>query len=105
VVVNQALFYGVELFFLRRSAGFSLATYLSEALLPLAASLLMAAGVVLLTGPIGDLRLVLQLAAEIALGAAIYGVILLIFGWQRLKEPIAMARGLRRQRPQEDAGG
>jgi hypothetical protein len=69
---------------------------LSEALLPLGASLIMAAGVVLLTGAIGDLRLVLQLAAEIALGAAIYGVILLILGRQRLKEPIAMAKALKR---------
>jgi hypothetical protein len=96
VVANQALFYAVELFFLHRNARFSLATYLSEALLPLGASLIMAAGVVLLTGAIGDLRLVLQLAAEIALGAAIYGVILLIFGRQRLKEPIAMAKALKR---------
>lgn len=96
VVANQALFYGVELFFLHRSAGFSLATYLSEGLLPLAASLIMAAGVVLLGRAIGDLRLVLQLAAEIALGAALYGLILLIFGRQRLKEPIAMAKALKR---------
>jgi O-antigen/teichoic acid export membrane protein len=96
VVANQALFYAVELFFLRRNAGFSLAAYLSEALLPLGASLIMAAGVVLLTGAIGDLRLLLQLAAEIALGAAIYGVTLLIFGRQRLKEPIAMAKALKR---------
>ena len=96
VVVNQALFYGVELLFLRRNAGFSLTAYLSEGLLPLGASLIMAAGVVLLRGPVGDLRLVLQLAAEIALGAAIYGVILLIFGRQRLKEPLAMAKALKR---------
>jgi O-antigen/teichoic acid export membrane protein len=96
VVVNQALFYGVELLFLRRNAGFSLTTYLSEGLLPMGASLIMAAGVVLLRGPVGDLRLVLQLAAEIALGAAIYGLLLLIFGRQRLKEPLAMAKALKR---------
>ena len=96
VVANQALFYVVELLFLRRNAGFSLADYLGEGLLPLGASLLMAAAVVLLSYGIGDLRPMLRLVTEIGLGAAIYGILLLIFGRRRLKEPWEMAKALKR---------
>jgi PST family polysaccharide transporter len=96
VVANQALFYLVELLFLQRRSGFSLSTYLGEGLLPLAASLLMAAAVVLLGRAMSDQRPVVQLVAEIALGAVIYGILLLIFGRQRLKEPLEMAKALKR---------
>jgi O-antigen/teichoic acid export membrane protein len=105
VVANQVLFYLVELLFLQRNAGFSLTTYLGEGLLPLAASLLMAAAVVLLGRSLAGERPVAQLAAEIALGAVVYAILLLIFARQRLKEPLEMARGLRRRQPQTEEGG
>ena len=96
VVANQALFYLVELLFLQRRAGFSLSAYLGEGLLPLAASLLMAAAVVLLGRAMSAQRPVVQLVAEIALGAVIYGILLLIFGRRRLTEPLEMAKALKR---------
>jgi hypothetical protein len=56
----------------------------------------MAAAVVLLGRAMSDQRPVVQLVAEIALGAVIYGILLLIFGRQRLKEPLEMAKALKR---------
>jgi len=95
VVANQVLFYLVELLFLQRSAGFSLAHYLWEGVLPLVASLAMAAGVVIFSRE-ASLGPVLQLIAEVVLGAVIYGVLLIIFARPRLKEPLEMAKGLMR---------
>ena len=95
VVANQALFYLVELLFLQRSAGFSLAHYLREGVLPLLASLAMAAGVVFFSRE-ASLGPILQLIAEVALGAIIYGVLLIVFARPRLKEPLEMAKGLMR---------
>jgi polysaccharide transporter, PST family len=93
--LNQILFYGVELLFLRRNAGFSLAAYLGEVLVPLAASLVMAAAVLLLGREMTGFRPILQLIGEVGLGAAIYAGILLIFARHRLKEVLSLARGLR----------
>jgi O-antigen/teichoic acid export membrane protein len=96
VMLNQVLFYGVELVILRRNAGFSLPAYLGEGMLPLAGSVAMAAGVILLGRAMGDFPPIAQLAADVALGMAIYGAILLIFARHRLRELLEMARGLRR---------
>jgi O-antigen/teichoic acid export membrane protein len=96
VMLNQVLFYGVELVILRRNAGFSLAAYLGEGMLPLVGSVIMAAGVILLGRAMGDFPPIARLAADVALGMAIYGAILLIFARHRLRELLEMARGLRR---------
>ena len=96
VMLNQVLFYGVELVILRRNAGFSLPAYLGEGMLPLAGSVAMAAGVILLGRAMGDFPPIARLAADVALGMAIYGAILLIFARHRLRELLEMARGLRR---------
>jgi len=95
VTLNQALFYAVELLFLQRNAGFSLPTYLGEGMVPLAGSLVMAATVVLLGREMADMRPILQLAAQVALGAAIYGAFILLFARRRVMELRDMARGLR----------
>jgi O-antigen/teichoic acid export membrane protein len=95
VAANQVVFYGVELYFLRRSAGFSLKDYLGEGLIPLAAAFVMAPAVILLGEALTQSRPVLQLAAEIALGTVIYGVIILVAERRRLVELAEIARGLR----------
>ena len=95
-MLNQVLFYAIELVILRHNAGFSLIAYLGEGLLPLAGAAAMAAGVLLLGRAMGNLPPIVQLAAYVALGMAIYGAILLIFARHRLRELLEMARGLRR---------
>jgi hypothetical protein len=95
VTLNQILFYGVELLVLRSNAGFSLRAYLGEGLVPLAASIAMAAVVVLLGQAMAGQRPVFQLLAQVALGLAIYGAIILVFARRRLTELLDIARGLR----------
>ncbi len=95
VTLNQLVFYGVELMFLRANAGFSLATYLGEGLVPLAAAVVMAAAVLLLDWEMTGIRPILRLIAQVGLGAAIYGAIVLIFARHRLTEVLGLARGLR----------
>jgi PST family polysaccharide transporter len=95
VTLNQILFYGVELLVLRSNAGFSLRAYLGEGLVPLAASIAMAAVVVLLGQAMAGQRPVFQLLAQVALGLAIYGAIILVFARHRLTELLDIARGLR----------
>ena len=95
VTANQVLFYGVELLVLRRKAGFSLRAYLREGLTPMAASVAMAGAVVLLGREMAGQRPIFQLLAQVALGLAIYGTIILLFARHRLKEVLDMARGLR----------
>jgi PST family polysaccharide transporter len=95
VTLNQLVFYGVELMFLRANAGFSLAAYLGEGLVPLAAAVVMAAAVLLLDWEMTGIRPILRLIAQVGLGAAIYGAIVLIFARHRLTEVLSLARGLR----------
>ncbi|MEA2779145.1 MAG: teichuronic acid exporter, partial [Rhodospirillaceae bacterium] len=95
VTVNQALFYVVELLVLRRLARFSLAAYLREALLPLLAAAAMAVGVVLLQERMAGDPAAIRLAAGIAVGAVIYGAIILLFARRRLGELVDLAKGLR----------
>jgi O-antigen/teichoic acid export membrane protein len=95
VTVNQALFYVVELLVLRRLARFALAAYLREALLPLLAAAAMAVGVVLLQERMAGDPAAIRLAAGIAVGAVIYGAIILLFARRRLGELVDLAKGLR----------
>ena len=81
---------------LRGCAGFSLKAYLREGLVPLEASIVMAAGVTALGGAMADRPAILQLGAEIVLGGVIHVALLLIFARRRLKEVLEMAGGLRK---------
>jgi len=95
VTLNQILFYGVELLVLRSNAGFSLRAYLGEALVPVAASFVMAGAVVLLGRALTGQRPIFQLLAQVTLGLAIYGGLVFMLAQRRLKELRDIARGLR----------
>ncbi len=95
VTMNQILFYGVELYVLRRNAGFSLRAYLGEGMIPLIASIAMAAAVVLLGEQMAGTRPIFRLLAQVALGAAAYGGVIFMLARERLRELLDMARGLR----------
>ena len=95
VTLNQILFYGVELLVLRSNAGFSLRAYLGETLVPVAASFVMAGAVVLLGRALTGQRPIFQLLAQVTLGLAIYGGLVLMLAQRRLKELRDIARGLR----------
>jgi O-antigen/teichoic acid export membrane protein len=95
MVANQILFYGIELLVLRHHTKFSLAAYLMEGLVPALAAISMALAVALLGHAMAGSRPILLLLAQVALGAVLYGGIMLVFARGRLRELFEMARGLR----------
>jgi len=80
---------------LRRVVRFSVPAYLAEALVPALGAAAMAAAVLGIDHALASQRAVLQLVAGVAVGALIYGAVLLLLARGRIRELVGLFRGLR----------
>ena len=91
--LNQFIFYMVELLVLRGQLRFPLWAYLGRAIQPALGAAVMAAAVLGLDQAMAGERAILRLAAELALGIAVYGLVLLAISRARLFALLELVRG------------